>query len=250
MSQKKLPLLLIAGLLDDHELWAHQIRHLADVCEPIVVDNGRDLTMRALAERVLATVGGSFAVAGMSMGGYAALEVMRLAPERVNGLGLVNTSARSDDEARRRFRMMQIEKARTGGFEELLATDVPSVVHPDRHTDQQLMNAIFAMARRTGATTFIRQHEAIMTRIDSRALLPNIQCPTLVVVGREDTATPLELAEEMAGAIPNAKLGLIEQCGHYSPMERPQAVTALMRLWLAEISARKSHQADPEFRER
>ena len=236
VGENKLPLLLIAGLLDDHELWAHQIEHLADVCEPIVVDNRNDTTMTALAERVLATVSGPFALAGMSMGGYAGLEVIRLAAPRVKGLALVNTSARADDAVKHRFRLMQIQKAANGEFESLLETAVPSVVHPSRRTDEQLMNTIYAMARCTGATTFIRQHQTIMTRIDSRALLPQIQCPTLVVAGREDTHTPLELSEEMANAIPNARLGLIEQCGHYSPIEHPQAVTALMRLWLTEVS--------------
>ena len=74
-----------------------------------------------------------------------------------------------------------------------------------------------------------------MSRVDSRADLPAIHCPTLIIVGREDTLAPLELSQEMAHAIPHAKLGLIEQCGHYSPMEHPQAVTVLMRLWLNEV---------------
>lgn len=235
MSDQTLPLLLIAGLLDDAELWQHQTRHLRDICHPIVVDNSRDTTMRALAERVLDTVSGPFAVAGMSMGGYAALEVIRLAPERVTGLGLVNTSARADDEIKKRWRQVQIEQAISGDFDMLLEKSVPTVVHDSKQADTTLMNAIFAMCRRTGADAYVRQQQTIMTRVDSRADLSAIRCPTLIVVGREDTLTPLALSEEMATSIPNATLGLIEQCGHYSPMEHPQAVTALMRLWLTEV---------------
>ena len=122
MNDAKLPLLLIAGLLDDGELWEHQTRYLSDVCRPVVVDNSRDTSMRALAERVLEACDGPFAMAGMSMGGYAALEVMRLAPERVKGLGLLNTSARADDEVKKRWRRMQISQTENGEFESLLET--------------------------------------------------------------------------------------------------------------------------------
>ena len=235
MGTEKLPLLLIAGLLDDATLWEHQTQHLGDLCRPIVVENARDATMRCMAQRALDTTAGEFAIAGMSMGGYAALEVMRLAPERVKGLALVNTSARADDEAKRRTRLIQMEQAKNGQFDALLETTVPLIVHERRRTDAALMEAIFAMARRTGAQTYIRQQEAIMSRVDARPDLANISCPTLVIVGREDIPTPPAMAEEMLAAIPAAKLGLIEQCGHYSPMERPHAVTALMRLWLNEI---------------
>ena len=233
----KLPLLLIAGLLDDAQLWEHQIQHLQDLCQPLVVDNSRDTTMQALAERVLNTTPGRFAVAGMSMGGYAALEVMDMAPERVAGLALVNTSARADDDVKSRWRQRQIKKAKRDGFEALLTSAIPTVVHASKRTDVALMKTIFTMARRTGIETYLRQQTAIESRVDRRETLASILCPTLVIVGREDTLTPPVLAQEMVAGISRARLGLIEQCGHYSPMEHPQAVTALMRVWLNEVLA-------------
>jgi pimeloyl-ACP methyl ester carboxylesterase len=109
---------------------------------------------------------------------------------------------------------------------------MPALVHKDRLADKAFVDTVRQMAVDTGAEALQRQHAAIMARLDSRPLLASIRCPTLVIVGREDALTPLELAQEMASGIAGAKLEIIPDCGHLSTMERPDAVNRAMRAWL------------------
>jgi pimeloyl-ACP methyl ester carboxylesterase len=109
---------------------------------------------------------------------------------------------------------------------------MPTFVHPDRAAEPALVKSISTMAAAVGREAFIRQQHAVMGRVDSRPDLPGIDVPTMVLCGREDAATPLFLSEEIAKGIPEARLCVVEECGHMSPMERPHVVTALMRDWL------------------
>lgn len=109
---------------------------------------------------------------------------------------------------------------------------LPLLIHPDRQADEALAGAVMKMAERVGQDAFLRQQKAIMGRPDSRGDLGGFDLPTLVLCGRQDALTPLEMHEEMAASIPCARLCVVEESGHLSPMERPQAVTALMRGWL------------------
>ena len=109
---------------------------------------------------------------------------------------------------------------------------LPFLIHPDRLDDAPLTDIVLSMAGRIGRDAFLRQQKAIMTRADSRPFLPAIRVPTLVLCGRQDTLTPLARHEEMAAAIPDARLCIVEDCGHLSALERPHAVTAVMRDWL------------------
>jgi pimeloyl-ACP methyl ester carboxylesterase len=166
------------------------------------------------------------------MGGYAALEVMRVAPERVARLALLDTSARADTPEQTAARRELIELAKKGRFEEVPRRLLPRVLHPDRLADERLTSTVFGMADAVDPGAFVRQEEAIIGRPDSRRDLPNIACPTLVLCGREDAQTPLPLHEEMASLIPGSRLRVIEECGHLSTLERPEAVTAALREWL------------------
>jgi len=106
------------------------------------------------------------------------------------------------------------------------------VLHPDRLDDERLASTVFGMADAVGPEAFVRQEEAIIGRPDSRGDLPNITCPTLVLSGREDALTPLQLHEEMTSLIPTSRLRVVERCSHLSTLERPEVVTAAMREWL------------------
>jgi len=230
------PLLLLPGLLCDEALWAHQALHLARDGEIHIADLAQDESLGAMAARVLAAAPPVFDLAGLSMGGYLAFEVLRRAPERVRRLCLLDTSARPDTEEQTARRRGLIDLAGRGQFKGVTPRLLPLLLHPDRLpnaplADAPLTGAVMAMAERVGAEAFLRQQRAIMARPDSRPLLASITHPTLVVCGREDALTPLEKSEEMAAAIPGARLAVIEECGHLATMERPQAVTALMRLW-------------------
>lgn len=226
-------LVLLPGLSDDGALWMHQVRHLADIADARAADISGHATVEEMAKAVLDSAPRRFALAGFSLGGYVSLAILRAAPERVMKLALVATSARADTDARRAERQLQIEAmAQPGGFEAHARRDLPYAVHPSRLADQPLVTALLEMQARQGAPVFIRQSKACMARPDSRPHLGKIACPTLVLSGREDRILPPELSEEIAHGIPNARHVVIEECGHYLPLERPHAVTALLRAWL------------------
>ena len=229
---EKRNLVFVSGLLCDDALWEHQSKYLAETSEIKIADVTRSETMFAMAEAVLAVAPEKFALAGLSMGGYVALEIIRRAPERVTKLALLDTSARSDTEEQIRRRHHFIQLTREGRFDEVISTLLSLFVHPDRVQDEQLCNNIREMNLRVGPEIFIRQQGAIIGRTDSRNYLSTIKCPTIILCGRQDALTPLEVHEEMSSAIPEAHLAIIEDCGHMSTMERPQAVTALLRDWL------------------
>ena len=227
----RIPLVLLPGLLNDARLWAAQRAGLAGV-ETLVPDlTGAD-SMAALAEAVLAAVPGRFRLAGLSMGGYLALEIMRRAPERVEALALLDTQARPDTEQASANRREQVRRA-AEDFEGVVDALYPKLVHPERADDVLLKTLFRDMAAVAGPEGFARQQAAIMSRIDSRPFLRRIDCPVLVLCGRQDAVTPVERHEEMAASIPGARLKILENCGHLSAIERPEAVTAALQGWLA-----------------
>lgn len=227
-----LPLLLLPGLLCDAALWTHQVRHLGRDRPVTVADLRHDDDLAAMAARVLAAAPPRFALAALSMGGYLAFAMLRAAPGRIARLALIDTSARADTDEQRTRRRVLLDLARRGQFRGVTPRLLPSYLHPDRVAEAEPGGTVTAMAERLGPEVFLRQQRAIMDRPDSRALLPRIAVPTLVICGREDAATPLEHSEEIAAGIPGARLAVIEECGHLAPLERPQAVTVLLRLWL------------------
>jgi pimeloyl-ACP methyl ester carboxylesterase len=228
----RVPLILLPGLLCDEALWVHQTRYLAEVADVAVADlTGRD-SVAALAADVLATAPPRFAVAGLSMGGYVALEIVRQAPERIMKLALLDTNARADTDKQRRRRRGLMALADRGEFRGVTPRLLPMLIHPDRIGEEALTGEVMAMAERVGRDAFLRQQKLIMDRPDSRLWLSSIQLPTLVLCGRQDAISTFEMHVEMAGAIPGARLAIVEECGHLASLERPHATTALMRDWL------------------
>lgn len=226
------PLILLPGLLCDHALWQHQLDHLGDMAEMHVPDLASDESVDAMAARVLAGAPPRFALAGLSMGGYVAHAIMRASPERVERLALLDTSARADSEEQLARRRGLIELTQKGRFRGVTPRLLPLLVHPARLEDKTVTLPIMAMAGRIGKEGFLRQQKAVMGRPDSRPRLAGYRCPTLVVVGRADAITPVEVNAEMAGLIPGAHYVVIEESGHMAPMEQPVATTALLRYWL------------------
>jgi pimeloyl-ACP methyl ester carboxylesterase len=193
-------------------------------------------SVAGLAEAALAAAPQRFALAGLSMGGYVALEIMRRAPQRVAGLALIDTSARPDTEEQSRRRRGLIALARTGKFKGVTPRLLPLLLHPARLEDPVLTGRVMAMAARIGRDAFLRQQTAILGRPDSRPDLPRIACPAVVVCGRQDELTPLPVSEEMAALIPGAALVVVEDSGHLSTMERPEAVNAALAAWLGRLA--------------
>lgn len=226
-------LVLLPGLLCDAALWRHQAETLADVARVQVADLTGFDRIGALARAVLADAPERFNLAGLSMGGYVAFEILRQAPDRVRRLALIATSAAADPPHRTAERQALVDLARAGGpFRGVTRRLLPQLVHPSRLDDRELAETIFAMAERIGRETFIRQERAIMNRPDSRRDLGLIHCPALVVCGRQDLLAPLAAAAEMAEKVRRGALVVIEECGHLPPLERPRTVSALLRYWL------------------
>lgn len=225
------PLVLLPGLICDARLWRDVVDGLAFSVAPMVADLRLDETIAAMAERTLAAAPTRFALAGLSMGGYVALEIMRQAPDRVTHLALFDTSARADTQERRDTRRKGIEMAGQGRFIGVSRGLLGSLLAP-HHLGTPLAEEVQAMSERVGKDVYIRQQKAIMGRIDSVPHLKDIAVPTLVGVGEGDTMTPPELADEMASHIPDASLVQFPDAAHLPTMENPQAVVAAMRDWL------------------
>ena len=225
-------LVMVPGLLCDGALWAHQAQYLADITQCHVADVTADETVETMAATVLAGAPNQFALAGLSMGGYVCHAIMRQAPERVLKLALLDTSARGDTPEQSERRRQLISMSEFGKFRGVTDRLLPLLIAPNRLGDEDLTAQIKAMAERVGAEAFYRHQNAIMARPDSRDQLADYDLPTLIACGRDDALTPIDLHEEMAAAIPAARLKIVEQCGHLSTMEQPQVITALLRQWL------------------
>ncbi len=220
-----LPIVLIPGLLATPRLYAEQIPELWRLGPVTVAIHTRDDSMSGIARRILASAPPRFALAGLSMGGYLSLEILRQAPERVARLALLDTSARPDLPEQSEQRRAQMQLARQGRLDEISDALFPRLVHANRRDDEALRELVRLMAREVGAEAFARQQTAIIGRPDSRPTLGAIRCPALVIVGDGDLLTPPERAQEIADGIPGARLVTVPSSGHLSTLEQPQAVT-------------------------
>ena len=214
------------------EIFASQIAALWPYGSVTVASTFEGDTIAEMAAAILAAAPPRFALAGISMGGYIELEIMRQGPERVLKLALLDTEARADtpeQTAQRRALLAQVD---TGNFETLLALAVPAIVHPAHQNDLTLREVNVRMGLTVGIERWALQAEAVMARIDYRSSLPAISVPTLVLVGDSDTFTPPDRAEEMAAAIPGARLVVVPECGHPSTIEQPDAVNRALVEWI------------------
>ena len=227
-----LPIVLIPGLLCSARMYEPQIPALWRRGPVMVADHTRSDSMAGIAADILAAAPPRFALAGLSMGGYIAFEILRQAPERVARLALLDTQARPDTPEQSERRRLQIELASKGRLLEVADLQFPLMISEPRHGDAGLRALNRQMANDVGPEAFARQQRAIIGRPDSRSDLAAIRCPTLVLVGAQDALTPPDRAEEMAAAIGGARLAVIEDSGHLSTVEQPEAVTAALVGWL------------------
>jgi pimeloyl-ACP methyl ester carboxylesterase len=228
-----LPLILIPGLLNTARLWADQAAVLGHGRSVQVADSAAADTLAGLAEGVLRQAPERFALAGLSMGGYVAFEILRRAPLRVDRLCLVDTTARPDTADQSARRRMLMELATREGIAAVLPMLLPGFLAPRHQSDAHLVGVVTEMANTVGVDGFVRQQLAILARPDSRDDLAKIGIPTTVLVGSDDQITPKDRAEEMVAAIPSARLVVIRDAGHFAPLENPKAVTAAMQEWLS-----------------
>lgn len=227
------PLVLIPGLSCTAALYGPQWPALAPGRPVLVADHARDDNLAAITARLLEAAPERFALCGLSMGGYVALDIMRRAPERVTRLALLDTSAKPATPETNAPREQMIALAEKGAFDNVTTLLWQKLVAPERLTDEALRLDVRKMAEDIGAKGFVRQQRAIMGRPDSRPGLAAISVPTMILVGAEDQITPVAEAREIADEIgDNARLLTVPDCGHLSTLEAPQAVTEALLSWL------------------
>lgn len=225
-------LICVPGLWTDDGLFAPQAAALADVVDLRVADVSQDDSLVDMAQRLLASVEGPFALAGLSMGGYVAQEVMRQAPHRVTRLALLDTNARADRPEQSVNRQTAVDRVLHGQADAVFDEMIAMLVHEDRLDDASLIDAVRVMSRRVGSGAFARQQKAIMNRPDGREDLPAISVPTLCLCGQQDALTPPRVMQEMVDLLPHGTLTVVDDCGHLSTLERPDTVSDHMRAWI------------------
>jgi pimeloyl-ACP methyl ester carboxylesterase len=228
------PLLLLSGLLCDATIWSDIPERLADVAEVRILSFRGFSSISAMAEHVLGSAPDCFALAGHSMGGRVALEVMRTAPQRVSGLALLNTGVHAvrDGEPQSRSRLLRL--AHEQGMSALAAEWLPPMMAPGLRK-AELMPRLVAMVERSTADSYTGQINALLNRPEAMTILPTIGVPTLLLSGSEDTWSPVSQHETMRRRIPHATLFEVHGAGHMAPFERPDAVAVALREWLTKI---------------
>ena len=236
-------LLLVPGLMCDQAVWSPVLPMLQTVCDCRVTDPGAVDDLSAMARALLQAAPPRFALAGHSMGARIALEVLRLAPQRVSRIALLDTGylarpmgAAGEEEARKRQALLDVAHAQ--GVQAMARLWVQGMVHPSRLDDGPLIDAILAMFVRRSADTFACQIRALLGRPDASDVLRAIRVPTLVACGRQDSWAPVVQHEAMHALVPDARLAVFEDAGHMAPMERPDAVAAALLRWLGPEHAR------------
>ncbi|MEG3172427.1 alpha/beta hydrolase [Sphingomonas sp. ZB1N12] len=216
MVRPRTPLMLLPAMGCDGQLWARQIVDLAAVAQVEFGDLSQDDTLSEMAARVLASAPPRFAVAGVSLGGYVAMEMVRQAPDRIERIALFGTRA-----------SMEV-RPRTVVGQGLLAT----APHADPRLTAIVAGPAQAMAERVGQTVFERQQRALLARPDISEAIAAIQVATLVAVGDRDLICTPDDARALSARIEGSRFHMLRSCGHLAPMERPGEVTALLRQWL------------------
>ncbi len=216
--------------MTDQALWSRMAPGLAELGTCTFADLSRTDDLEATARDLLAAAPDRFILIGFSLGGFVAREIVRLAPDRVSGLVLMNSSSRPPRPEIAKRNAFLIGHTKERGFRGLSSDAVKKAFHPELRENDALIQEVKDMALRMGGDAFIRQLS--IQRPDRRADLAAITCPTLVIWARQDELRSLKESQEMADAILGARFEIIEDCGHMTPMEAPAAVLNLITSWL------------------
>jgi pimeloyl-ACP methyl ester carboxylesterase len=231
-------ILLLPGLACDHALFRDQAAPLAEHGQVhISRAHTQEATLPAMAARLLAEHGGTLTLVGCSMGGMLAIELHRQAPERIEAIALLGTTARPDTPELLKLRSEACELFAAGRMDEVLRANVLFAFHPHGQRRPGLMEEYLAMIGRAGAAQLIAQNRAVMARPDSRPHLPTVRCPVLVACGEADLLTPPEVSREMQALLPRGQLEIVPGAGHMLTMEQPERLTRLLLEWLRGLGS-------------
>jgi pimeloyl-ACP methyl ester carboxylesterase len=198
-------------------------------------DLTRNDSIVGMAERALEAAPPRFVAVGLSMGGIVAFQIARLAPERFQGLVLLDTSPNADTPEKREMRTRQQESVRAGKLAQVVADELkPNYLAEANRLRVDLLDRAYAMSLRLGPDVFVRQAEALKARPDAWPVLPTLRMPVLIACGAEDRLCPPELHARMAAACRQADCSVVENAGHLTPMEQPQQLSSLIADWAAK----------------
>jgi pimeloyl-ACP methyl ester carboxylesterase len=217
-------LVLLSGLGSDEDTWRDEVAALGG--EPLVA---RGNSIAEMARDILARAPARFALAGHSMGGYVAIEIALVAPERISRLALVNTSAAADTPNQREARLRTIAVLESKGIGPLVRT-----IPPLMGGDPAVQARVAAMLERAGTERVLREQRACLARADRTAELGAIAAPTLVVGAADDLIVPPRGSRGLAQGIPGARLTMLRKAGHVTPMTRAATTVKLLQGWLAQ----------------
>lgn len=222
----QIPLVLLTGLLSNETVWQYQVKALSGIVKVQIITS-QENTPEKMILNILDKAPPKFLLAGHSMGGWLCLEIMKRAPERVIKLCLLNTTARSDSKEKKEKRSNMIQRAKNGQFEQLIKENIENFIW-----NLGMKNDVEKMFLSVGPEALIAQEEAMLAREECLSVLPMIGCPTLVIHAAHDKIFSLEEHIELSNRVQNGTLTVIENSGHMSPMENPEAVTDAIRKWL------------------
>jgi pimeloyl-ACP methyl ester carboxylesterase len=227
------PLILLSGLLSDETIWSDVAALLESHARVRIFAFPDFSSIVDMASHVLAEAPARFALAGHSMGGRVALEVVRQAPARVSKLGLFNSGIHPRRESELESRGRLVELARNRGMAALAAEWLPPMMGASEPRRGRVLPRLIQMVERETPDSFAAQTQALLNRPDGAIALESVRMPTLLASGSADTWSPLSQHEEMRQALPTATLVPIQDAGHMAPIEQPEAVSMAMAAWLA-----------------
>lgn len=225
-------LILIPGLLNDERLWKYQLKALSGQARIIIPEIKGYSDIKAQARHILEKAPENFALAGLSMGGYIAMEMLKQEPMRINKVAFLDTTWLIDEEEKRKQREDMINLSAHGRFEGVTSLILKQILAHKNLENHQLIDEIKDMAKKIGQKTFVHQQRLILSRTSSMEIFSTIQVPALCLVGAEDKITPPSVMKEMANALPKGYYCEIANAGHLPPLEQPNAVNAAMQIWM------------------
>ncbi len=230
--QTPVPLVLIPGMMCDARLYKPQIAALSARVPILLAPISDHDSVAALASDILSWLPERFALAGLSMGGIVAMEVLRQAPGRVERLALLDTNPLAEQETIKARREPQIDKVRAGRLRDVMRDEMMPNYLADGAEDDTILPLCAEMADNLGAEVFIRQSRALQTRPDQQETLQTFSRPALVLCGREDRLCPVKRHQLMASLLPEAVLEIIDGAGHLPTLEKPEQTNAALCRWL------------------
>ena len=228
------PLVLLPGMMCDARLFWPQIAVLSATCTLHLPPIGGFETVQAIAANILRHAPPHFALAGLSMGGIVAMEILAQCPDRVTKIALMDTNPLAETPETQARRPPQIARVLAGGLEAVMRDEMKPLYLSNTPHRTDILDLCMDMARALGPETFARQSRALATRPDQTHILRAFKRPALVLMGEADILCPRDRHDLMHALMPQSRLAIIPGAGHLPTLEKPTETTAQLRRWLEE----------------